>query len=136
MLTIFLLSLALRVESRWNGALLDQSWNLLAAARWGTTRYECAAFATVGPDGTVEFVRWPRSDRELRADFVGTLPAGTIAIVHTHPNEFPLPSDHDSALARRLGIGVYTLTRSAVTFTDGKTTHYIVVGDWNPARRH
>ena len=135
MLTILFLSLALQVESRWNGALLDKSWDLLAAARWGTTHYERAAFATVAPDGRVEFIRWPRSDRELRADFAGTLPAGTIAVVHTHPNCCPLPSEHDSALARRLGIAVYTLTRSAVTFTDGRTTRYIVVGDWNPARR-
>lgn len=133
MLPILVLSLVLRMES-WNDALLQKSWNLLAAARWGTTQYERAAFATIASDGKLEFVLWPRSDRELRADFAGAQPAGTIAIVHTHPNCYPLPSDHDAEVARRLGIRVYTLTRNAVTFTDGRTTHYVATGDWNPAR--
>lgn len=134
MLTMFVLSLALQAQSRWNGALMEKSWQLLAAARYGTTDYERAAFATTTADGQIVFIAWPHTSRELRADFQGVIPPHTIAIVHTHPNWSPLPSDQDAALAARLGIRVYTLTRSTVTLTDGRTTRVIATGDWNPAR--
>lgn len=113
---------------------LSVSWELLKTARYGQTTKEHAAFLVSDSRGGLELVRWAWGAETLRASYRGAIPEGTIAIVHTHPNTSPNPSGDDVATARRLGIPVYVLTRSAVTRTDGVRTETVAWGDWNPAR--
>ena len=56
------------------------------------------------------------------------------AIIHTHPNGRPNPSPDDIAMAQKLGIAVYVVTRSGVNRTDGWRTTHVARGDWNPHR--
>jgi hypothetical protein len=42
------------------------------------------------------------------------IPPGTIAIVHTHPVQYPRPSERDKQEATRLRIPIYVLTIQGV----------------------
>jgi proteasome lid subunit RPN8/RPN11 len=109
--------------------VVRQSWDLLAKARFGHGRQEEAAFVVRDVDGAMHFVVWPSTNETLRTHFTGRMPANTVAIVHTHPLDQPLPSPDDEALAQRLRIPVYVLTRQGVTRSGGR---YLLLGDWNP----
>jgi proteasome lid subunit RPN8/RPN11 len=109
------------------------SWELLKTAQYGQAAREHAAFLVRKDGGELEMVPWPVGESH-RADYRGSLPAGTIAIIHTHPKFVPNPSNVDEALARRLGVPVYVLTRTGVTRTDGSRIELVARGDWNPTR--
>ena len=53
---------------------------------------------------------WPSKHSYLAETFRGVVPAHTIAIVHTHPVQYPRPSEQDKLEATRLGIPIYVLT--------------------------
>jgi hypothetical protein len=108
------------------------SWELLRDARWGTGRFEQAAFAVVDNDHRIRFIRWRVRGTETRAHYVGPVPPNAIAIVHTHPNRLPEPSRDDGAVAKRLGMPVYVVTRLSISFTTGGETQVAALGDWNP----
>jgi hypothetical protein len=127
-----LFALAIQVQNRCNSDFFQNSWALLKDARWGTSRFEHAAFAVLQSDGRMDFVRWPASPGDFRADYKESIPANAFAIVHTHPNGHHEPSVDDAAVARRLAIPVYVVTRMAVSFTTGRETKMIAIGDWNP----
>ena len=129
-----ILALALQVKTPCNSTFVQNSWVLLKDARWGQIPYEHAAFAVLDPDGRVRFVTWQYEHTALAAEYSGSVPANTFAIVHTHPNNRPMPSDDDRATARRLGIYVYVLTRTAITRTAGARSEFVLLGDWNPER--
>lgn len=58
---------------------------------------------------------WPWDRRDLQSRWVGPPPPRAFAIVHTHPGIVdPRPSDNDRATAARLGIAVYTVSRSGI----------------------
>jgi hypothetical protein len=129
------LTLANQVQDRCNSDFFQNSWALLKDAQWGISRFEQAAFAVHERDGRIDFVRWPASRRhDFRADYRGSMPANAFAIVHTHPNGYPEPSSNDVAVARRLGIPVYVVTRTRVSVTTGREVKIIAFGDWNPER--
>ena len=129
-----ILALAIEAKTPCNNEFFQNSWALLATARWGQSQTEHAAFAVTDGGGRVMFAQWPFNHAALVATFKGSIPANAFAIVHTHPNGRPLPSDDDRATARRLGIPVYVVTRNALTRTTGTRTEYIVLGDWDPER--
>ncbi len=129
-----LLTLAMQIHSRCNSDFFQNSWALLKNARWGASRFEQAAFAVRERDGRIDFVRWPGSPEDFRAEYKGSIPPNAFAVVHTHPNGHPDPSGDDDAVARRLGIPVYIVTRTGISFTTGREMKIIVVGDWNPER--
>lgn len=129
-----ILALAINGKTSCNSAFLQESWALFATARYGQIPFEQAAWAVADADGSVTFVMWPFNHETWAATYRGVIPANTIAIVHTHPNDRPLPSDDDRSTAQRLRMPVYVLTRNALTRTDGSRTEYIVNGDWNPER--
>ena len=110
------------------------SWDLLASARYGLDPKEHAAFIVVDEWGELQLSRWAWGAESLRASYHGKIPRGTLAIVHTHPMDLPNPSPDDIALARKLGMMVYVITRTSVTSTDGSRTTRIAYGDWNPHR--
>jgi proteasome lid subunit RPN8/RPN11 len=86
--------------------------------------YERAAFVTVSPGGTLELIEWPFRRTYRRATWSGEIPAGSVAIVHTHPSSSPHPSADDRRLAASHGVPVYALTRSSIcsVHTDGATS--------------
>jgi hypothetical protein len=72
---------------------------------------EIAAFVLLSTDGTLRLERWPRRATAYRETFTGTLPPHTVALVHTHPREWPRPAAADVNEAVRLGIPSYVLSR-------------------------
>ena len=129
-----ILTLAINGKTPCTSEFLQNSWALLATARYGQLPYEQAAWAVADAEGRVTFVRWKFNHEALGATFRGAIPANVVAIVHTHPNDRPTPSQDDKLTARRLGIPVYVLTRTALTRTNGSRTENIFLGDWNPER--
>jgi hypothetical protein len=89
---------------------------LMWSNRFGSfDRVERAAFIIDRGDGQIRCVMWPDTDQHERASFHGTIPPGTIAIIHTHPLNVLWPSEQDIREARRLGITIYALTPTSVT---------------------
>ena len=115
-------------------AFVSGSWSLLRLAAYGQSTYEHAAFIVRDDSGEARLVPWPFDRQAFEATFHGAVPPNAIAIVHTHPNSVPLPSAGDAALARRLGLPVYVVTRTLVSRTNGNSTATIWSGDWNPER--
>lgn len=76
----------------------------------GRLPFERAAFVTMDADGEFHCVAWPRSGARKREEFHGVIPAGTIAIAHTHPIGVPDPSAQDRSVAQRLGLPLFVAT--------------------------
>lgn len=88
---------------------------ILRKSGWGLAGpYERAAFVIEQSDGSIACAEWPSMHTYHAEEFRGDVPEHTIAIAHTHPAEYPLPSQHDYDEATRLGIPVYTITIRAV----------------------
>jgi proteasome lid subunit RPN8/RPN11 len=90
---------------------------LSSMARLGTSRVnhtEAAAFVVRDPGGALSLVPWPDQFENHRQTWRGTVPAGAIAIVHTHPDRAPVPSRGDCELARSTGLAVVALSRWAI----------------------
>ena len=88
---------------------------LFARAQYGLAPFESAAWVVRSEGGGVGLRPWSLSGAAERATWKGLPPDGAVAIVHTHPRRAdPRPSAADAALARRLGLPVYTLTRSGL----------------------
>jgi hypothetical protein len=83
--------------------LRDSGWSLNGP-------WERAAFVIQQSDGSIACQCWPSRHSYLTESFNGLIPENTIAIVHTHPVEFPKPSQKDKDEATRLGIPIYVLT--------------------------
>jgi proteasome lid subunit RPN8/RPN11 len=105
--------------------------DLLRHARFGMSNTEEAAFLIRNAAGATFFLHW-RSDGELnQATWTGPIPAGTVAILHTHPNYLPIPSNRDIRVAREIAIPVYVITRNRIERTDGDKAVVVVAGDWS-----
>lgn len=115
-------------------AFVAQSWDLLKLAAYGNSAYERAAFVVRDPDGTERFAFWPHLHQLSEATYAGAVPPNTVAIIHTHPNSAPLPSDQDSQVARHLRMPVYVVTRASISRTTGHSVEFVWEGDWNPGR--
>jgi len=60
-------------------------------------------------------MRWPRSAERNKELWKGPVPLSTIAQVHTHTDQAdPKPAGKDVALAKQIGIPVYTVSRSGI----------------------
>ncbi|HUP64748.1 MAG TPA: Mov34/MPN/PAD-1 family protein [Thermoanaerobaculia bacterium] len=101
---------AMTLDDRTTALLAD----LYAKGGYGRVAIERAAFLVAGEGGTVRCVLWPFAPEFQQASFRGTIPAGTLAIAHTHPNHLPFPSAGDRALAREIGVPVLVLTRKGI----------------------
>lgn len=110
------------------------AWELLESARFGRDPKEHAAFVVIDDGGQLQLSRWPWGAESMRATYRGKIPGRARAIIHTHPHDLPNPSPGDIALARKLGLAVYVITRTSVTLTDGSRTTRVARGDWNPRR--
>jgi len=84
---------------------------ILRRSGWGLGGpFERAAFIIENLDGSLGCKEWPSAHEYHAEKFFGAIPPQAIAIVHTHPVQFPMPSKQDDAEATRLGIPIYTLT--------------------------
>lgn len=87
--------------------------DLLVRSGYGKLQHERAAFLILEGDGSLTLQPWP--SRGLRhASFKGTIPARTLAIIHTHPHGEPQPSARDRAESARLGLPVIVVTTDGV----------------------
>ena len=73
-------------------------------------QFERGAFLILRTDG-LSMMEWPFERRYRTAHWRGTVPQGVVAVIHTHPNEYPHPSSTDRAEARRLALPVFVATR-------------------------
>jgi len=87
--------------------------HLLAEGGYGRIERERAAFLIREADGRLTLEPWNGGDFR-RAQFRGAIPAGAIAIVHTHPRLEPHPSMRDRQEAARLALPVIVVTPDAV----------------------
>ena len=110
------------------------AWDLLGQAMWGASDRERAAFVLRDKEGNLALSPWPYNGATMEAS-VNSMPEGTIAILHTHPNQRRNPSVDDANLARKLGIPVFVVTRMSIRFTTGSGVESVFNGDWNPERR-
>lgn len=89
---------------------------------------ERAAFIVRRPsDGSLRLVMWHAGD-VAEASWTGRIPAGTIAIAHTHPPSTPEPSRKDLQEAKRLRIPIVIITARRVTIVQIDGTHREVFG--------
>jgi hypothetical protein len=107
-------------------------WRMFADTRFGHAMNEEAAFIVRAADGALSLVRWPSSDAPHRSQWKAPVPAGAIAIAHTHPNGQPRPSIADSRTAEQWSMPVYVVTRTRIARTDGTHTETVVEGNWEP----
>ena len=106
-------------------------WDLIAQTRYGFSETEEAMFIVRSGSGYA-FVRWPPAGMAHQARWTQRFPRGVVAIVHTHPNWIPHPSEIDVRTARRTSVPVYVVTRTKITRTTGDDVTTVVMGDWKP----
>jgi hypothetical protein len=97
--------------------------DIMRAASWGLTDTERAAFIVELNDGSLHCLLWPARHSYDGESFHGTIPSGTLAIIHTHPiNRGKFPSGADHVEATRLGIPIYVLTLRDIYIALPKTS--------------
>jgi hypothetical protein len=104
----------------------SENLQLLAALRdlrtrglMQTDQREVAAFVVRRDDGSLNAVFWPHSANFRSEHYEGRVPAGTVAIAHTHPPQAgERPSRGDIEQAKKIGMPVYVVTRWNVWVAD------------------
>lgn len=102
----------------------------LRKSAWGLGGpFERAAFIIENLDGTLGCQEWPAVHDYRSEKFHGAVPPQAIAIVHSHPVQFPKPSGQDNQEATRLGIPIYTLTiRGVYKSVPGQDRAVLITG--------
>jgi proteasome lid subunit RPN8/RPN11 len=101
---------------------------LVRGARSGFEHREGAAFIVRSTTGNFYSIEWPSAGALDSARWTGVIPAGTVAIAHTHPTHLPMPSNIDIVTAREVHVPVYVVTPAKITKTDGREP--VVVAEW------
>ena len=110
-------------------SLRPPAYRLWEEAGFGGEARECAAWVLAVDASHVRWQPWPDGRGYLQAHWKGPVPAGAVAIVHTHPAVVdPRPSSRDIETARRLGVPVYTVSRAGI-WKAGPDGHVVAVGD-------
>jgi len=81
---------------------------------------EVAAFLVRDANGAISSVPWPLTADRRSEHYRGVVPAGTVAIAHTHPIFAERPSSGDIAQARKIGLPIYVITRWNLYVVDAK----------------
>jgi JAB domain-containing protein similar to deubiquitination enzymes len=81
----------------------------------GLGKLERAAFLKLNERGTFDCQLWPPPFAIHRADWFGTTPDRTVAVIHSHPVGSPDPSEHDRQEAIRLGVPMIVVTPEAIS---------------------
>ncbi|HJT18227.1 MAG TPA: Mov34/MPN/PAD-1 family protein [Thermoanaerobaculia bacterium] len=93
--------------------VIDSFDTLLRKSAYGKLGEERAGFL-VYEGGRFRLVMWPPTHRFHAEEWQGAIPAGTVAVVHTHPSNQPAPSAHDRYEAERVGVPIIVLTFNSV----------------------
>ncbi|HEU4522275.1 MAG TPA: hypothetical protein VFT12_09745 [Thermoanaerobaculia bacterium] len=88
--------------------------SMLEEGGYGRLAFERAGFLIREKSGTITMAPW-NSFRYRHASYQGSIPAGTIAIVHTHPLSSRRPSAGDRETSRVTGLPVVVVTPDTVT---------------------
>lgn len=83
--------------------------------RLSGAHFERAAFLRLRDDGAFDCRLWPGALHADRAEWAGAPVDGTVAIIHSHPRDFPEPSQHDRQEAVRIGVPVLVVTPGAIS---------------------
>lgn len=113
-----------------NPAVVPVLWKMFGDAGFGNRHTEEAAFVVGDSEGRLMLVRWPPAGEPDTVWWSGPMPTGIVAIVHTHPNWNPLPSNIDMRTARRSRLPVYVVTRSEISRTTGGSPEIVLRGEW------
>lgn len=90
-------------------------FDVLVHSMTGMRDREHAAFVVEERDGTLGCILWPSSAGVRTESFRGVVPAGTVAIVHSHPDGTSArPSSGDAAVARQLDLPFVVVTRTEI----------------------
>ena len=111
-------------------ALFQILSDLQSGSKRGDGQRERAAFILRDEKGDYRCVLWPSEHRWREASYSGVVPAGTIAVAHTHTRELPRPSEHDVDEALRSKLTFYIITFWSIYRID-PTTGRIVAVVWN-----
>jgi proteasome lid subunit RPN8/RPN11 len=95
---------------------------------------EVAAFLVRDANGAILSVMWPHTANRRSEHFDGAVPAGTVAIAHTHPLFAERPSSGDIAQARKIGLPIYVITRWNLYVVDAVGTVMPLIEKRNWAR--
>lgn len=94
-------------------------FTLFSRAGFGWSKREAAAWVTRDEARTMRLVFWPSSGKVHEEVWRGLIPAGVVALLHTHPPSVaPRPSLVDARTAARLGVPVYAIGRAGVFRVD------------------
>jgi hypothetical protein len=96
-------------------AVLSCFTHLLSESGYGARNSERAAFLVAQKDRSIQCLDWPATQEFREARWSGPVPAGVVALAHTHPPSFPYPSDQDVEEAKRLGMPIFVLTPKIVS---------------------
>ena len=88
---------------------------LLKLGGYGKRPQERAAFLVLHAHHRFACIVWPPSFGYRSERWIGPIPDGTVAIVHTHPEREPHPSSFDIEEAERIGVPILVLTNDSVT---------------------
>jgi hypothetical protein len=88
---------------------------------------EQAAFLTRDHNGDLGCRLWPLTTERSSSTYWGRVPEGTVAIIHTHPHEWSLPSRQDGALSAKLRLPVLVVTHGWLSSVDsrGQTLRWV-----------
>ena len=114
-----------------NPVVVPVLWKMFGDAGFGHRHTEEAAFVVGNSEGRLMLVRWPSAGEPDTAWWSGPMPTGTVAIVHTHPNWNPLPSNIDVRTARQSRLPVYVVTRTEISRTTGGSAEVVLRGEWS-----
>lgn len=93
---------------------------------------EVAAFLVRDANGVISCVMWPHTANRRSEHYDGVVPAGTVAIAHTHPTFAERPSHGDIEQAKKIGLPIYVITRWNLYVVDatGAVMPLIEKRDW------
>jgi JAB domain-containing protein similar to deubiquitination enzymes len=114
--------------------MLPRLWGMFDDAGRGFRHTEQAAFVVATGGGRLALVRWPDAGEPDTVRWYGRFPAGVMAIVHTHPNWQPLPSNIDIRTAQQAHLPVYVVTATEISKTAGGPAEIVLNGDWKPVQ--
>jgi hypothetical protein len=119
-----------------NEALMAILRDLAVKGAYLPDESEVGAFIVRGADGELSCILWPRTYARLSARYVGPIPPGVVAMAHTHPLHYPQPSHGDVAVARRVGLPSYVVSRWEIYVIDPSSNDRFArfAYDWTRSR--
>ena len=100
---------------------------------------EVAAFIVQDESGATSCLLWPHTANVRSEHYRGAIPAGTVAVAHTHPLFAEQPSRGDVAESKRIGLPIYVITRWHLYVVDpqsGESIALVRQSSWMQSSTH